>query len=127
MIWGAYCAPCIFLNVSSVLPLVNEANNGPIAAAMLAAGIGCFVLGLMICLAQGSKAIGGILNFYNPVGPLSGKTIVAVVAWLVAWGVLGSTWKDQSADFGKIYKVTLILVVLGLLGSFPLFFDLFGH
>jgi hypothetical protein len=32
----------------------SEANNGPIAAAMLAAGIGSFVLGLMICLAQGS-------------------------------------------------------------------------
>ena len=102
-------------------------NNGPIVAAMLAAGIGSFVLGLMICLAQGSKAIAGILNLYDPVGPLSGKTIVAVVAWLVAWGVLGSAWKDQSADFGKIYKMTLILVGLGLLGSFPPFFDLLGH
>jgi hypothetical protein len=100
-------------------------NNGSIVAAMLAAGIGCFVLGLMICLAQGSKAISNILNFYDPVGPLSGKTIVAVVAWLVAWAVLASKWKDQSADFGKIYNVTLILVVLGLLGSFPPFFDLF--
>ena len=109
--------------------MVNQQseNNGPIVAAMLAAGIGCFVLGLMICLAQGSKAISGMLNFYNPVGPLSGKTIVAVVVWLVAWGVLASKWKGQSADFGKIYKVTLILVGLGLLGSFPPFFDLFGH
>jgi hypothetical protein len=105
----------------------SEANNGPIIAAMLSAGIGSFVLGLMICLAQGSKAIGGMLNFYDPVGPLSGKTIVAVVVWLVAWGVLASKWKDRSADFGKVYKVTLILVGLGLLGSFPLFFDLFGH
>jgi hypothetical protein len=102
-------------------------NNGPIVAAMLAAGIGSFVLGLMICLAQGSKAIGNLLNFYDPVGPLSGKTIVAVVVWLIAWGVLANKWKDQSADFGKMYKVTLILVGLGLLGSFPVFFDLFGH
>jgi fluoride ion exporter CrcB/FEX len=109
--------------------MVNQQseNNGPIVAAMLAAGIGCFVLGLMICLAQGSKAIGGMLNFYNPVGPLGGKTTVAVAAWLVAWAVLASKWKDQSADFGKMYKVTLILVGLGLLGSFPPFFDLFGH
>ena len=94
-------------------------NNGPIVAAMLAAGIGCFVLGLMISLAQGSKAIGGMLNFYNPVGPLGGKTIVAVVVWFVAWGILASKWKDQSADFGKVYKVTLILVGLGLLGIVP--------
>jgi hypothetical protein len=103
----------------------SETNNGSIVAAMLAAGIGCFVLGLMICLAEGSKAIGNILNFYGPVGPLSGKTLVAIVLWLVSWGILANKWKDQSVDFGKIYNVTLILVVLGLLGSFPLFFDLF--
>jgi hypothetical protein len=102
-------------------------NNGPIVAAMLAAGIGCFVLGLMVSLGQGSKAISDILNLYNPVGPLGGKTIVAVVVWLIAWGVLASKWKDRSADFGKVYKVTLILVALGLLGTFPLFFDLLGH
>jgi hypothetical protein len=105
----------------------SEVNNGPVAAAMLAAGIGCFFLGLTTSLAQGSKAIGGMLNFYDPVGPLSGKTIVAVVVWIVAWGVLASKWKAQSTDFGKVYKVTLILVGLGLLGTFPPFFDLLGH
>ena len=104
-----------------------ETTNGLVAAAMLAAGIGCLALGLTTSLAQGSKAIGGMLNFYNPVGPLGGKTIVAMVVWLVAWGVLASKWKDRSANFGKVYTVTLILVGLGLLGTFPLFFDLLGH
>lgn len=104
-----------------------ETTNGLAAAAMLAAGIGCFVLGLATSLAQGSKTIGGMLNFYNPVGPLGGKTIVAVVVWLVAWGVLAGAWKDRSTDFGKVYKVTLILVALGLIGTFPPFFDLLGH
>ena len=109
--------------------MVNQQleNNGPIVAAMLAAGIGCFVLGLMVSLGQGSKAISDMLNLYNPVGPLGGKTLVAVVVWFVAWGILASKWKDQSVDFGKVYKATLILVGLGLLGSFPLFFDLFAH
>jgi hypothetical protein len=105
----------------------SETNNGPIAAAMLAAGIGCFFLGLNTSLAQGSKAIGGMLNFYNPVGPLGGKTIVAIVVWLVAWGILASKWQDQRVDFGIMYKVTLMLVGLGVLGTFPLFFDIFGH
>jgi hypothetical protein len=105
----------------------SETTNGLVAAAMLAAGIGCFVLGLTTSLAQGSKVIGGMLNFYNQVGSLSGKTIVAVVVWFVAWGVLASKWKDQSVDFGKVYKVTLILVALGVLGTFPPFFDLLGH
>ena len=104
-----------------------ETTNGLVAAAMLAAGIGCFFLGLTTSLAQGSKIIGSMLNFYNPVGPLGGKTIVAVVFWLVAWGILAGRWKGQSTDFGKIYRVTLILVALGLIGTFPPFFDLLGH
>jgi hypothetical protein len=105
----------------------SEVNDGLVAAAMLAGGIGSFFLGLMICLAQGSKAIANMLNFYEPVGPLSGKTIVAIVFWFVSWAILASKWRTQTVDFGKIYKVTLILVGLGLLGSFPLFFDIFGH
>lgn len=102
----------------------SETTNGLVAAAMLAAGIGCFFLGLTTSLAQGSKAIGGMLNFYNPVGPLSGKTLVAIVLWSVAWAILASKWRDREVNFGKVYKVTLILVALGLLGTFPLFFDL---
>jgi hypothetical protein len=102
----------------------SETTNGLIAAAMLAAGIGCFFLGLTTSLAQGSKAIGGMLNFYNPVGPLGGKTLVAIVLWWVAWAILASKWRNRAVDFGKIYKVTLILVALGVLGTFPLFFDL---
>jgi hypothetical protein len=102
-------------------------SNGSVVAAMLAAGIGCSVLGLMISLSEGSKAIGGILNLYDPVGPLSGKTIVAVLLWLVAWAILASKWKDQEVNFGKVYKVTLILVALGVVGTFPLVFGLLGH
>jgi len=105
----------------------SETTNGLITAAMLAAGIGCFFLGLNTSLAQGSKAIGNMLNFYNPVGPLGGKTIVAIVLWLVSWAILASKWRDREVDFGKVYNITLILVALGLLGTFPLFFDLFGH
>lgn len=99
-------------------------DNGLITAAMLAAGIGCFFLGLITSLAQGSKAIGSLLNFYGPVGPLSGKTIVAIVLWLISWGILAGKWRDQSVNFGKIYTATLILVALGIVGTFPLFFDL---
>ena len=100
--------------------------NGSGGAAILAAGIGAFVLGLLTTLSEASAAIRGALNFYNPVGPLSGKTGVAVVVWLVAWGILGGAWKDRDVDFGRVWSATLTLVILGLLGTFPLVFDLFG-
>ena len=103
----------------------SEVSNGSVTAAMLAAGIGCFFLGLMTTLAESVKAIGGALNFINPVGNLTGKTWIAIVIWLVSWAVLCNKWRDQSVDFGKMYNVTLILVALGLLLTFPLIFDLF--
>src|SRR4051812_37189182 len=56
--------------------------NGPAAAAFLACGVGSAVLGLAIVLVEASPGhVKSWLNFYDPVGPLSGKTIVAVVAF----------------------------------------------
>jgi len=102
----------------------TEGNNGLIAAAMLAAGIGCFFLGLMTDLSEAIKAVENLFTFSKPVGALSGKTIIAYVIWFVSWGILASKWKDQSVNFGKIYKITLVLVALGFLLTFPEFFDL---
>ncbi len=58
-------------------------------------------------------------------GNLTGKTWMAILAWLISWAILANKWGDQKVDFGKIYKATLILVGLGLLATFPPFFDLF--
>jgi hypothetical protein len=101
-------------------------SNGPACAAVLAAGIGSCALGVLVTLNEASAKISGMLNLYGPVGPLSGKTGVAILVWLVAWGVLASAWKDRDVDFGKVWRAALTLVILGLLGTFPLVFDLFG-
>jgi hypothetical protein len=102
----------------------SEAKNGLIAAAMLAAGIGCLFLGVMTSLSEGIHPVENALNWYNPVGALTGKTWVAIFFWLVSWGILASKWRDQEVNFGKVYTATLILVALGILMTFPLFFDL---
>lgn len=100
--------------------------NGPAAAAILASGIGSLALGLFTTLAQAITPIGSALNLYNPVGPLSGKTTGAVVIWLVAWAVFHGLWKNRQVDFAKVFIATLIMIALGLLGTFPLFFEAFG-
>lgn len=102
----------------------SEVSNGPVAAAMLAAGIGCLFLGIMTCLAENVTVIGNAINFYNPVGNLTGKTWIAFLAWFISWGILASKWKDQEVNFGKVYTATLILVALGIMMTFPPFFDL---
>ena len=100
-------------------------SNGRAAAAVLASGIGSLALGLLTTLAQAISSIKNALIFYLPVGPLSGKTTIAVAVWLVAWAALSHTWKNRQLDFSKVFMVTLVMIALGLLGTFPLFFEQF--
>jgi hypothetical protein len=100
--------------------------NGPAAAAILAAGIGSLALGLLTTLAKAIAPLANVLSFYNPAGPLSGKTTVTVVIWLAAWVALHSLWKEKQVDIGKTFIATLILIALGILGTFPPFFGLSG-
>jgi hypothetical protein len=100
--------------------------NGPAAAALLAGGIGAFAVGTLTTLAEASTAVADMLRFYAPVGPLSGKTTVAVIVWLIAWGVLGVSWKDREVDFNKVSLAAFIMLILGILGTFPPFFELFA-
>jgi hypothetical protein len=102
----------------------TEQPDGKAAAALLAAGIGCFILGLATSLSEGIHAVENALNFYNPVGALSGKTSIAILAWLVSWAILASMWKNRPIDVGKVLKATYILIALGLVGTCPLFFNL---
>jgi hypothetical protein len=62
---------------------------------------------------------------WNPVGPLSGKTTVAVAVYLVAWAILAAWWRGRNVRFAQVWTITLILLGLGLLGTFPIFFELF--
>ena len=100
--------------------------NGPPMAAVLAAGIGTFVLGLFTVLAEASTSIKDWLVFREPVGPLSGKTTLAVLAWAVSWGVLAAAWRGKDVRFERILTVTFVLLGLGLLGTFPTFFERFA-
>jgi len=98
--------------------------NGPGAAAILAAGIGCASVGILALAGDASQAIGKTLNFYNPVGTLSGVSTLAIIVWLVAWFVLGSRWRTRTVDLGKVNVLAFVLLVVGFLLTFPPFMDL---
>ena len=83
----------------------NLTPNGPVAAAILACGLGCFLLGILAVAADGSKSLAAALNFYNPSGPLSGVTTVAIAVWLIAWAILAARWKDRTFGFAKVAVV----------------------
>jgi len=99
-------------------------TNGPVAAALAACGFGCFALGLLAVAADGSKTLAAKLNFYNPAGPLSGVTTVAIALWLASWVLLSARWKNKALVFGKVSAVAFVLLALGMLLTFPPFGDL---
>lgn len=104
----------------------TDKPEGPVSAAILAGGVGALLLGLLTTLAEASTDIKDLLSFYDPVGPLSGKTIGAIVLWLITWGVLHMMWKDKAVESTRVVVATLILIGLGALGTFPIFFQAFA-
>jgi len=105
--------------------LAPQTFNGSAAAAFLAGSIGCAVIGLMTTGAVISEGLNKALNWYNPVGPLSGKTGVGVIVWLIVWAVLHNRWKDKDLNLSRIYAWTLIILGVALLLTFPPIFEAF--
>ncbi|MCA1677958.1 MAG: hypothetical protein LC777_02895 [Actinobacteria bacterium] len=100
--------------------------NGGVVAALLAAGAACALLGALTVGASASEAIDKLLTFSDAVGPLSGKTVVPTLAWLVIWPVLHLCLRARELNLQRGCTVALALVALGLLGTFPPFYQLFA-
>jgi hypothetical protein len=100
--------------------------EGPISAAIIAGGVGALALGVATTLAEASTRVSDGLEWSKRVGPLSGKTIVAVIIWLIAWGTLYLVYRNRPFETGRALTIALVLIALGVLGTFPEFFQLFA-
>ena len=107
-------------------PTERDKPEGPISAAIIAAGVGSLALGLFTTLAEASTAVKDWLQWSDPVGPLSGKTGMAVLVWLVSWVALHLWLRGKTYETRKALSVALILIALGVLGTFPTFFEAFA-
>lgn len=103
-----------------------DRTNGPPLAAVLAGAIGVFVLGVLTTLNEASAAAHDFLDLYAPVGPLSGKTLIAVAAWALSWAVLGAAWRRKDMDLQGVLYLSAVLIGLGLIGTYPSFFESFA-
>ena len=106
--------------------MADEPSSGPAAAAMLAVGVGTVVLGILTTWAEASEGFADALQWNDRVGPLSGKTIISVIAYFGSWLVLHFVLRRSNPRLGRIITVSVILIVLGLIGTFPTFFDQFA-
>ena len=111
-------------NSASHSARAQDMPNGPAAAAILAAGIGCFMVSVFALLGDKIAAFKSMMIFYRPTGPLSGVTTCAIVVWLVCWAVLHWRWGGRMLSIAKINATTLNLLGLSLLLTFPPVVDL---
>jgi hypothetical protein len=100
--------------------------NGGVAAAIIAAGIACATLGVLVVAASASRQVSQWLTFYTPTGPLSGKAIVSSVVYLVVWPNLHYRLRDRQVDLYKAFMITIMLVAVGIIGTFPPFYQFFS-
>jgi len=101
--------------------------NGPVAAALLAGGIGCAALGLLTFFNQvfPTSPFSKTLNWVKSVGTLSGKTNLAIIAFALSWFILHLAWRRRQVRFGPISIVAFVLLAVGLIGTFPPVWSLF--
>jgi len=110
---------------SSTTVNVPDYPNGSGAAAMLAAGIGSFLVALFALIADKSPAVKSLMIFYRPTGPLSGVTTCAIVAWLLVWFILDRRWSGKTVAVGRLRTAAFALLILAVLLTFPPIADLF--
>jgi hypothetical protein len=97
----------------------DSVPNGPGAAAILAAGLGCATLGIVALAGDAFPAVSNLLNFYKPSGALSGVSTLAVAVWLVAWFFLSRAWAKTTVAMVKVNLASFVLLATGVLLTFP--------
>ena len=107
-------------------PLAEDRPTGLMAAALGAAGLGAFVLGLLTTLAEASAGVASWLQFNDRVGPLSGKTIIATAVFFGTWGTLSVLLQRKNPPLQAVLIATGALLALGFLMTFPTFFQAFA-
>jgi hypothetical protein len=107
------------------LPLEAEPPSGPAAALILAGGIAVFCMGLVTTLGEASTGIADGLQWNDRVGPLSGKTLITIIVFGTAWAILTAIWRRANPPLRTITIISTVLILLGLVGTFPTFFQAF--
>jgi hypothetical protein len=99
-----------------------------VGAAFIAGGIGSTVLGLAVIAAETNASIKTFLTWNMGVGPLSGKTGVAVIAFIISWVILHYVMRNRAVSLTTSFIISLVLTAVGVLLTFPpVFFALAGE
>ena len=95
----------------------DSGANGAAMAAVFAAGIGSLAMGMFVLANE--AGIFTAPSLYGPAGGLSGRSTLAVVVWLVAWGAMHMRWQGRAVASGPVMTWTLILIAIAVVAMFP--------
>lgn len=109
-------AEVIEFTPETIDPSANKLN-GAACASFLAAGIGAFAMGVFVILNE--AGVFAAPTLYSPAGGVTGRTAFAAVTWLIAWIILHHRWSGRRIQSSYIFPLTLVLIGLGLLLTFP--------
>jgi len=117
-------------NVPELAPLhLADKPDGPGAAMMISAGFGVFVLGFLTVLAEASAGANTWLatrQWGQGVGALAGKTTIASLLYFTSLALLWIIWRNKDVNLKMAFYVGLGLGVLGAIGTYPTFFQMFA-
>jgi hypothetical protein len=112
----------------SVATEPSQRVDGRVAATIIAAAVGCAAFGIAVVLAESISMIKQLFTLSTAVGPLSGKAVAAVAIYPIAWMVLHAALRKSQTKITTVRRWTIILMTIGLLGTFPPFYGLIaGH
>jgi hypothetical protein len=111
--------------IENSLTAVDSQPNGAGAAAVVAAGAGCFFFSVCAMLGDQSAFFHRAFTFSVAAGPLSGVSTTAIVAWLVLWAALRARWRKRDVALARTNALAFWLLLVGLLLTFPPIADLF--
>jgi hypothetical protein len=101
----------------------EQARDGALAAALIAVGIGVLTLGVVTSAAGAALGFKDWLKWDESVGPLSGKSSLALIAWAVSWPLLHLALFRRDGILTVALVISGILILLGMIGIFPPVFE----
>lgn len=112
--------------VTEIVDTPVHKSDGPLAAVLLASGLGTTALGILTTLAEASESVKEHLALDDGVGPLAGKTIYATAIFVIAWVILHALLRGRDGLLRQATIAFVVLTLLGFLGTFPIFFQAFA-
>ncbi len=110
--------------MSTDLEKTATAIEQELGAAFIAGGVSVTVLGVMTTLAEISQPLRESLVWFNRGGPLGGKTSLAMIAFILSWGILIVLFKKHPLRLNSSFIIALALTAAGILLTFPPIFKL---